>query len=58
MTPARKPTGYADPEKAYLIQQVAELRVMLHFLRRNAGECIGDHPKWAAAIDELLARKP
>ena len=50
MTPAE--------EREYLIRQVAELRVMLHLLRRNPGECLMDHPKWIAEIDKLLARKP
>lgn len=37
-----------------LVREVAELRVMLKYLRDHPGECLADHPNWLAKIDALL----
>lgn len=36
-------------------QTIKQLREALARLRAHPGECLGDHPKWMAAIDDLLA---
>jgi hypothetical protein len=46
-----------DEEMMFLAKRVSSLVEMLKFLRERSGECLGDHPKWLAKIDELIGDK-